>query len=320
MRSWFNKLAVATLGVVSLFTAAYADPLDPAAVPGDSKWVIHIDMDAVKKSASWKDVYDRLQKAPDFVPKVTELENIFNARFPDDLHGVTLFGAGFGDRTGAVMINANVDRKQVEGLLAQGPKNTSTPRGDHSLLSWDDKGETKYGSFFSDSKFLISDDKESVGLTLDVLDGKADALKPDAALAAGVKAAAEKKDSPGILIYVAGEGLAKLRAQAARSPLLAQMKSAYITLAEDKDDVVLRLNVTADTAQAATKMQQAAEGIRAMLGMKAAEDGAPANLVKLNDIVQKATLTASGNNASLELRVAQKELPAMLDEAIKNRK
>jgi hypothetical protein len=318
MRSWFTKLAAATLGVASLFTAAHADPLDPATVPSDSKWVIHIDMDAVRKSASWKDVYDRLQKAPDFVPKVTELENIFNARFPDDLHGVTLFGAGFGDRTGVVMINASVDRKQVEQLLAQGPKSTSTPRGDHALLSWNDKGVTKFGAFFSDSRFLISDDKDSVGLTLDVLDGKAEGLKPEAALAAGVKADPEKK--PGVLIYVAGEGLAKLRAQAARSPLLAQMKSAYITLAEDKDDIVLKLNVTADTAQAATKMQQAAEGIRAMLGMKAAEDNAPANLVKLNDIVQKATLAASGTQASLELRVAQKELPVLLDEAMKNRK
>ncbi len=318
MRSWFNKLAVATLGVASLFTTAHADPLDPTTVPNDSKWVIHIDMDAVRKSSTWKDVYDRLQKAPDFVPKVTELENIFNARFPDDLHGVTLFGAGFGDHTGVVMINANVDRKQVETLLAQGPKNTSTPRGDHALLSWDDKGQTKYGSFFSDSKFLISDDKDSVGFALDVLDGKADALKPDAALAAGVKT--KQKDQPGILIYVAGEGLAKLRAQAARSPLLAQMKSAYITLTEDKDDVVLTLNVTADSAPAAQKMQQAAEGLRAMLGLAAADENAKPGVVKLNDVVQKATLATNGTNVSLVARLPQNQVPAMLDEAIKNRK
>ena len=326
MRSWMQKLVLATVGVTSLFgVRTYAEPLDPATVPGDSKWVVHIDMDALRKSGAWKEIYDRAQKQPDFLPKVQELEKIFNARFPDDLHGVTLFGANFGDKTGVVLIDASVDRKQVEGLLAQVPKSTNTPRGDHSVLSWDDKGTTKYGSFFSDSKFLISDDKDSVAFALDVMDGKADALKPEAALAAGLpdpKVKAVKGievPQPGIMIYVAGEGLAKLKQQAARSPLLTQMKSAYITLVEDKDDIVLKLNVAAESTQAAAKMQQSAEGLRAMLGLIASGEDAKPGVIKLNEIVQKAVLATNGTNVSLEARLSQKQLPAVLDEAMKGK-
>jgi hypothetical protein len=320
MRSLTSKLAAAAIGVASLFTAAHAEPLDPTQVPGDSKWVIHLDMDAVKKSATWKDVYDRMQKQPDFVPKVAELENIFNARFPDDLHGITLFGANFGDKTGVVLIHANVDRKQVESLLAQGPKNTSTPRGDFKLLSWDDNGVQKYGAFFSDSKFLVGEDKDSVTFALDTMAGKAEALKPDAALAAGAKADVKADNQPGIMIYLAGEGLAKLREAAARSPLLVQMKSAWITLAEDKTDIALKLNVTADNAEAAVKMQQAAEGLRAWLGLMATDKKADANLVKLNDLVQKAKLTTKGSEVSLEARLDQKQVPVLLDQVMKNQK
>lgn len=316
MRSIKQTLAAAVLGVSALVAPAHAEPLDPAQVPGDSKWVIHLDMDAVKKSATWKDVYDRMQQQPDFVPRVAELENIFNARFPDDLHGITLFGANFGDKTGVVLIHADVDRKQVEGLLAQNLKNTATPRGDYRLLSWDDKGVRKHGVFFSDSKFLIGEDQDSVTFALDTMAGKAESLKPDAALAAGAKA---EENQPGIMIYIAGEGLAKLREAAARSPLLVQSKSAWITLAEDKDGLVLKLNLTADNADAAAKIQQAAEGLRAWLGLMATDQNARPGLVKLNELIQKAKLSAKGSDVTLEMRVDQKQIPALLDQAIKNR-
>jgi hypothetical protein len=67
-------------------------------------------------------------------------------------------------------------------------------------------------------------------------------------------------------------------------------------------------------------MQQAAEGLRAWLGLMATDKKADANLVKLNDLVQKAKLTTKGSEVSLEARLDQKQVPVLLDQVMKNQK
>lgn len=311
MTRWLKSCVVAAGLSLSAVASVVADPLDTARVPADSKWVIHIDMDAAKKSKSWKELYDRLLLQGEFVEKVTELEQLFNASFPDDIHGITLYGPTFGEKDGVVLIHADVGRKQVEQMLTLAPGYSSTRHGDYQVLSWDDKGKINFGGFFSDSVFLIGQDKDRVGAVFDVLANKAASLKGDANLVKGAKG--------GVMFYVAGDELAKLRQmQAVRSPLLAQMKSAWIGLVEDKDDLVLKLNVQANDAATAQKMQQAAEGLRALLNLGAAEPDAKPGVKKLAELVAGAQLKVDGNTVSTDLRIPTRQIPAMLDQAFAN--
>jgi|GEM_PF-3087897 len=306
MKSWlklFFASAVLGLGVGS---SSIADPLDPAHVPGDSKWVVHVDMDAVRKSGIWKPVYDRLQQNPQFLKQVQDVEAVFNARFPEDLHDVTLAGAAFGDKAGVVLVHATVDRKQVERMLSTNPSYASEPRGNHAVLTWDDKGQTNYGGFVSDDQFIIGQSKDRVAAVFDTLDGKAAALKPDATLVKGTQ--------NGLLIYVAGDELAKLRqAQIAKSPLLTQMQSAWITLNQEKDNLVLHLNVNATDAATADKMKQAAEGGRAMLALAAGEPEADPKLKLLADFVASAQLAVKESSVTVSITVPQTTITDLLD-------
>ena len=49
MRRLKHMLAAAALSAAPLLNVTHAEPLDPTQVPADSKWVIHLDMDAVKQ-------------------------------------------------------------------------------------------------------------------------------------------------------------------------------------------------------------------------------------------------------------------------------
>ena len=311
MRAWMKSVSLSCSAViVGMFVSnAAADPLDLTHVPADSRWLVHVDMDTACKSSAWKEIYSRLQQRPDFQAKVAELEGIFKARFPEDLHDVTVFGSKFGDKEAVVLVHATVDRRQVETLLSASASYNSTPHGDHSVLTWDDRGETKYGGFFSDSLFVVADNQDRVGATFDVLDAKAASLKSDATLAKGSQA--------GVMVYVAGDEIAKLRqGNKAHSPLLGQMKAAWFSISEEKEDTLVRVNVDANDAATATKMQQAAEGMRAMLNLAAGADDAKPIVQKLSDLVTQATVVVKESSVSVECHVPNKQIPALLDEAM----
>ncbi len=305
--------SAAALGVAVLFSTAHADPLDPAHVPADSKWVVHLDMDAFRKTDTWKAVYDRLQHNDGFEDKLAEIEAIFGAKFPEDLHDVTLSGAVFGDKAGVVIVHASVNRKQVEQMLALNEDYASEAHNNNMILTWSDKGVINYGGFVSDTQFLIGQDKARVAAEMDTLSGKTAPMKPDANLLKGLK--------DGVMLYVAGDELSKLRqAQESKSPLLTQMKSAFIVLTQEKEDAVLKLNVTASDAPTAEKMRQAAEGIRAAFSLAAGEPDANAGLKTIVDLASAAVLASKDNTVTAELHVDQKKIPDLLDQAMRTKK
>ena len=298
-----------SLAALSIAAVAHADPLDPGQLPADTQWAIHVDVDSLRKTGVWKTLDDRLESNPAISDKIGQVETLFNARFPDDLHDVTISGSAFGDKTGAVVVHATVDRKQVETMLAGNNTFASEPHGDHSLLSWTDHGENNFGCFINDSLFIIGPNKDRVAALIDTLEKKSESMKPDADLVQG--------QQPGVMVYVAGQELAKLRqVQAAKSPLLTQMKSAWIAMTEEKDDVVVRLHVTAMDAAHAEMMRKAALGIQAGLSLASGEPDAKPSIQTLAELAGQATVAAKDNNVVVELRVPEKNIPDLIDKAI----
>ncbi|CAN5405218.1 hypothetical protein BH10PLA1_BH10PLA1_00010 [soil metagenome] len=312
MKKWMKQIGVAVLGTMAITAPALrADPLDLKNVPADSKWLIHLDMDAATKSAAWQPLYDHLQRNDDFENQVGQVETMFNAHFPEDLHDVTLCGAEFGDGKGVLLVHAKVDRTRIEAGLASNPDYANEAHGNHAILTWTDKGKTNYGGFYSDTLFIVGQDKSRVAATIDTLEGKSPSLTPDATLAQGLA----KQGS--LLAYVSGEDLAKLRqAQVAKSPLIAQMKSGWIELVENKDDMVLKVTVSAVDAATATKMKTAAEGIRSALSLAAGEPDAKPGVKFLADLTSSAVASVNENQVSVELHVPQKDVPALIDKIV----
>lgn len=314
MQKWITRTFVGAVAFLGTLAAgpAKAGPLDLGTVPADSKWVVHIDMDAVRDSASWPVVYERLKRLPNFDAQIAQLEQLFSARFPEDLHGITVLGSGFDEVDNLVQVDANVDRKGVENLLSLNPAFNSSPHGSYAVLSWEDKGKTMYGAFVSDQHILVGQNRDRVEGALDVMDKKADALKSTSVLAQGAK--------PGLLVYVAGDELAKLK-QAGRStsPILSQMQSAWATLSEIKQDVLVQIKVQADTAESAQRMRKSVEGIVAMLSLAADDANAKPGVKLLASLTGDVQAKADQSVLNVEWRMAQARLPKLIDDALEMR-
>ncbi len=286
-------LVTLSLGVLFASTAARADVFDPKQVPADAKWMIHIDVDALRNSPAWEILNAKIKQSP-ANDQIGQIELLSGMRFPEDLHDATAYGLTFTPTDAVVLVHAKVERLQIEQLLAQAPGYDSEKYNDHDLDTWtDDKGEQLYGAFVNDTLIAIGHDKDSIKKALDVLDGKGNPAKTGDAVAPAVK--------PGVAIVVACTDLANLKGKA-QSPVFTFLQSGWITLTPGEKAIAVDAQSIAKTPQDAEKSKQALVGIKAFVDLAAAKDNpdhkakiASKALNDLNVTVQDKTIIGQMN-------------------------
>jgi hypothetical protein len=292
--------------------AAHADPLDPKHLPADTKWVIHVDADAARDTKTYDTLSTKIFANPAARDGIDKIEQITNARFPDDVKDVTVYGAAAGDEAPVVVIHARVDRKQIEQLLKQNPAYGSTAFGDYDILTWQDNGKTSFGAFHDNTTVIIARNAANVKTALDALDSKGETMKADAPMAAGLK--------PKQLVYVAARDLKDLHpAGEGPKPMLVPIQAVWAALTEDQDHPVVTARLTTEDAASAEKLKQSIDGLRTLLTWSSGGDDA--------DPVAKAASAAltgydakqTDNAVDIDLPVPADKFSALVDAILKKR-
>jgi hypothetical protein len=284
---------VAVMGVASLVRGV---AFDAKRVPAEAKWLLHVDMDALKASKIWQMLAPKLDANPGFNEAVQNVGMLTGFRFPQDLHDVTLFGQSFTEEAVVVLIHAEVDQAKVLTTLAMAEGYRSVKYGQHEVHAWQDKGKQLYGAFASAKVVAIGRSQENMEKAIDLVNGKGESIQAEGGLAAGAKAS--------VIVYVAGEGLAQLRqAQGAKTPLLNDAEMAWVSLGEQEDSVVLRGAVGAKTPQTAEQMRASVEGIKAMVSLAAANENADPKAKAAATAMQNLTAKVREKTLNVEWRV-----------------
>ena len=303
---------------------ARANPLDPARVPADAKWVCHVDMDALRPTQLWQVIDDRLAANEPFQAKVGQFEMVSGMTFPRDLHDVTLYGRAAGDEAAVVLIHAKMDRQQVMAAVTMAPGYSSDLFGKYEVVSWEDDGREMFGAFHDDATLIVGRVSANVQAALDVIDAKADHIAPDTPLAAGAKSRS--------LVYIAAIDPASLgKPGETPNPLVKQLASGWVGVTERATpatqsttrpttgpaaaEAVVRATLTAKTPEAAQQLQAAAGGLKAMVGLAAMSDTADPNVKFAAAALRTMTLTQSGNAVSADVSVGVDELQRAVDRA-----
>ena len=145
MGSSIRRLAALALYLPAL---CLAGALPAKQIPADAKWVLHLDMDAVAKSALWPAIQEKIDATPGAAAKLAEVETFAGMNLPEDLHSISLYGLSFEDDDAVVLLQAKANQQQLLNALQFNPAYTNEKYAGHEILSWDDKGKTKYGGFF----------------------------------------------------------------------------------------------------------------------------------------------------------------------------
>ncbi len=295
---WMRPIGLTLVVVLGVTTFVRAAALDGKRVPEDAKWLVHVDMDAIRGSKTWKNVVEGLlEKNAGFQTAVQNVQLFTGFRFPQDLHDVTLYGQAFSEEAGVVVIHVTVDSSALLSQLALAPGYECFKHGEHEVHAWQDKGKQLYGSFQSKSVAVIGRSRENVEKAIDVLDGRSAAVKAGAGLAEGAKGA--------VLAYVGGSGLAELqKLQQAKTPLLNEAELAWVSIGEQEESVVVRAAVGTKTSQTAQQMKALLDGLKAMVSLAAANENADAKTKAAGSALQSLMTTVREKTVSAEWRVS----------------
>ena len=290
---WVQAALIPMGLIAATSTFAMADPFDAKAVPAEAKWVIHIDVDAVAKSAFWPLVEQRINANPDMQAGIQKAEIITGANLPQDLHSITFYGLGFNEADGVILAKARINQQQLLAMLQMNPSFISFPHGEHEVVSWEDKGKIMHGAFFSTDRVVISQAKENVEKALDILDGKGDALKADSVMA--------QPTGAGVLAGIASDAVAELakKPENKNNPVFTNLTSAWITLAQQDQNVTLKGTFGAADQTKAQQLKTSAEGLKALGMMLASNENADPKLKMIAPLLPPLEITSQGANVMM---------------------
>lgn len=225
----FGFACAVVLGFASMVQAA---PLDVKAVCGESKWVAHVDVDAIRGNTIVKNLYQLGQEKCDWVKKggFDKIRDQWGIDLRKDLHGMTMYGPKVGEHKAILIVYADVNRKLLEEKAPKASGHKTAKVGAFEIHAWTHKAHgherPAAGAFFKDNVIVFGGSADNVKAALEVLDGKRPSLAgKDSALTAKVPAGTT------VLARAIALDEAKLPV---KSPLVKQSVSLSIDMGENE--------------------------------------------------------------------------------------
>ena len=291
MRSPSCRTAPLALILILFFAlpATEAAPLDPAAIPGDTKWLLHFDME---KTRNWKLMQKWKGEMEDkawYRDKVEEMVEKYGWNPADDLMGLSMYDSEYARHNGVLALHVrNIDAAKMASQFKKEHPDAKTEKYRNYFIStWTDsspyRGEHPVsGCLVSDSLMLLASDVEKIQKTLDVLDGESAALS----------------DSSDLLDTFNREAILACRAidvpenyqEQTRCPVLARCRTATMFFNVNDNLMQLKYDLEANNEELASKMKGAVSGMHAMMGMQAGK------IPQAKQMLEAATIEREGNH------------------------
>ena len=254
-------------------------PLNQAQVPADAKWLLHVDVDAMRQASvvqkAWKKGLEMHKEAQQHLDK---LKTAIGMDICKDLHGVTAYGMQIGKHTGVLLVNAKVDRKLLLDKAEKAKDHKVVKLGDIDVHSWTQshQGHTKtvWGAFYKADYLLFASSLEEMKAAIAVLDGKAAALATSSPLAGSVQ--------PGTTLVARVTGLGAVNIPG-RCPFAKLTEGFNIGMGENSGQSFLQFKGLMKTPEAADQAKKVMEALKTLASVHVSEN---AKLQKMVDALQ----------------------------------
>lgn len=246
-------LLTAALLAVALFWAVPAFPgtVPASVVPEGARWIVHLDMERFVATR----LFDLLEKDGKIDIKSRDAERWLKMDPRKDLAGVTVFGLGPDDSQIVFAVEGRFDKAALLAQIDRHEERAETPYGAFTLYSI---GKDGYGAFVTDSLIVFSEGRAAVEKALDTAGGKAKTFAATA-LSASLKEVPAGAFLKGVLPDLSGLGK-----EIGRSKVLEKASGLFFLAQEKNDDLLVRLQVTAASAESAKDMADVVQGLIAM--------------------------------------------------------
>jgi hypothetical protein len=241
-----------------------AAPLNKAQVDAGAKWLLHLDLEAFKKSSFGSLALTEIQSQHG--NQIAALEELLGSNLLKDLDQITLFGPDSDDKNAVLMVWGRFNPQKLLALLGLNATYEKSDYRNYTIHQWVDQehGKNQVGAFAREDLIVLSQTRLPVEQALDTLDGKRPSLAQSGGLAFLDKAPAQP------IVLLAAEDLNQLVGDNAHAAVLKNSQIMVFAAAEENQTLALDLDLWTQDAQTAVQIEQAFVGMKAfaMLNQK----------------------------------------------------
>jgi hypothetical protein len=266
-------VAIALAAVLGLTVVGRAEPIELKQVPADAKWLIHVDVDAMRESIVVQKAYGKcMEMHKDAQKHFDKVQQTLGLDLKKDLHGITVYGKDLDKHHGVLIVHADVNQKLLLEKAEKAPDHKVAKYGSYEIHSWTHKhgkeSHPAFGTFFKPNVLVLAGCDKAIEGALDVLDGKSPGITDEKSPLGGHLA-------PGAILIVRASAVGPQ----VKCPILKDADAFRVTLGENKGESFYRARLTMKTTEAAEQVKAVVEGFKAMVGLTHGSDAEAMKLV-----------------------------------------
>ena len=305
MRVW----GLASIVVLGFAAAATAEPLDFKYVAVEAKWIVHVDVDAMRAATLPQEIFKKVVAAhKDVEDHLAKLQKETGMDLRKDLHSVTLAGPKLGDKMAILVVHADVDQKMLQEKVKKAPDFKSETYGSYELYSFTKKEHGHSvpvtGTFWKPNVMVFGPSPEAVKLVVDAMDGKRATL-------AGTTSALTAAIPAGATVVARGVEIGD-SSLPFKSPLVKEMDSLSLTTGESNGESFVAAKLVTKSAEVAQQISKVMEGARAM-GLLRFNDDADAQ-----KIINRWNVTVTDKTVEVAFRAPASDVLTHLEKVVKH--
>jgi len=303
MRLNFGHFLVVAAFVVG--SGSRAETLQRSTVPANTKWVLHLDVDALRKSKIGQGIMGGV--VSDQAEAVKERANLDLPGIIQGTHSITIYGADYesgSEGKGILLWKGNPEIERIaNAFLIQQAEATKAGEGNIALVQ-----KQPFPIYTIDGDMhaaVISGKGLILGRSADQIKAAARVLNGDRGSLANSKAFTEfPKLSGGFFLMAFAESFGENTHVPAQAQVLKLAEGGRIAIGEQNQNLMLQLILNARSKDVTQQIQQVIQGMVALATLGLGDDP------ELQKIVRATQVTVDGLQVKLDLTIP-------LDEAVK---
>lgn len=299
--------------VVGLTPPVRAEPLESKRVAAEARWVVHIDVDALRTGEIPRAVarlWSQLPAAAEHRKNLRQLEVVLGVDAVDDLHDITIYGERFDAGGAVVLLQVDIDREVLAKFLTWQPGYQPDSHGDHELFRWtENRGKrdehTMTGCLHPTKGLVLGRDAEQVKKALDVLDGRSPPLAADSPLA-------QSPVPAGTMVQARAVGLAEVDLPF-KSPLVRKSRVFVVAAGEHDGRAFALARASTESAETAVQLQSVVDGFLAMAELQFDADA------QVTQLLEAVEVSTNDQTVAVEVAGPIGEVLTLIEKAWKKR-
>ncbi|MFC7337998.1 hypothetical protein ACFQY0_12470 [Haloferula chungangensis] len=230
-------------------SSLHAAPLDPARVPADAKWWLHLDLEGARQSEVGGRIAREITEREG--AKLRAAERMFSINPLTDLAGFTLYGDG-DEKNGVLIVEGRFDQAHLTDIVAAADDYATSEHAGTTVHSWKDKSKSQNAAFVGDRLLVFSQTKSTLHDAIDLL-------------ASGEGMQAETFATVGAPpVFIGSAKVAELPMKKDDAKLLRKAENLKIALGETGGQIEGRIELESDSAVTGKLVRKVLEGIVAI--------------------------------------------------------